>query len=77
MKVNSIIDFEKKLAVSKENQMLLNRLMAIKKKRDDLSPKKLKPIIMPSQMSMNYTHKKKEAERIDRENALMMDRLVR
>jgi len=32
---------------------------------------------MPHEMSVNYTGKKKEAERIDRENALMIQRLVR
>ena len=32
---------------------------------------------MPSELSINYTGKKKEAERIDRENALMIQRLVR
>jgi hypothetical protein len=32
---------------------------------------------MPSEMSINYTGKKKEAERIDRENSLMIQRLVR
>ena len=32
---------------------------------------------MPSEFSMNYTGKKKEAERIDKENALMIERLTR
>ena len=32
---------------------------------------------MPTEISINYTGKKKEAERIDRENALMIGRLMR
>ena len=32
---------------------------------------------MPSEFSINYTGKKKEAERIDKENALMIERLTR
>jgi hypothetical protein len=37
----------------------------------------MRPLVMPHEMSVNYTGKKKEAERIDRENALMIQRLVR
>lgn len=32
---------------------------------------------MPNEISFNYTGKKKEAERIDRENALFIERLLR
>lgn len=37
----------------------------------------MRPVKMPYELSINYTGKKKEAERIDRENALMIQRLVR
>jgi hypothetical protein len=32
----------------------------------------MRPSVMPYELSVNYTGKKKEAERIDRENQLMI-----
>lgn len=87
-KVASILDLEKKTKVVRDNQFLLNRLVEIQKNHNvsflssltqvqNLSPNKMRPVKMPYELSINYTGKKREAERIDRENALMIQRLVR
>ncbi len=87
-KVSTIIDLEKKTRVVRDNQFLLNRLVDIQKNYNvskacslsflkHLSPTKMRPVVMPYEISVNYTGKKKEAERIDRENQLMIQRLIR
>lgn len=65
--------------IKRTNQVLLERLLDISKGKNVSVGRhnELSPSIVSGPRSLNYLNKRKEADRIDRENQKIMDRIIK
>ena len=76
IKTHEIEENKKVEDIRKNNAHLLDKLLEISKgKHCKVSQQNCKVKTAPSR-SLNYVNKKKEADRIDRENQKIMDRII-
>ena len=64
------------MEIRKNNAHLLDKLLYISKGKNCLVKQQNIKIEKPPSKSLNYISKKKEAERIDRENQKIMQRII-
>ena len=76
MHLRLTFDPEKITEIKRNNQHLLDKLLEISNgKRCPVNQKNIK-VEKGASKSLNYTSKKREAERIDRENKRILDRII-
>lgn len=84
VKTHGFIKNEKNAEINRENQILLNKLVEIsngkwssvaKVSKTATTTKKAKPVLTGTKKSLNYERRRKEFERIERENMAIAQRL--
>ena len=76
MKCHEIAEIRKISEIKRNNQHLLDKLMEISKGKNSVVNQKNIKIPRACSKSLNYASKKKEAERIDRENQKILTRII-
>lgn len=67
---------ERIIEIKRNNQHLLDKLLLISKGKNSATNQKNLKVERGASKSLNYITKKREAERIDRENQKIMQRII-
>jgi hypothetical protein len=76
IRAHEYLESKKIFEIKKNNQYLLDKLMEISKGKQSGTNQKNLKVPRGASKSLNYVSKKKEAERIDRENQKILSRIL-